>query len=363
MKNFRFIITTTCALLASSAWAQYNSLVVRTIDGQAQSFSIATIDSITFETTQNVQRDKWYHMIENPGVADFLRDFEYDPNDYSYTMLHKYVGEPYLDKYQDWPYGVVLGDKTYFNLVPGLTYKIDYTENGKTNKIRVNTVGQLRMIKCEGIDNVRDLGGWPTESGKKIKYGLLFRGTELTTCTAEKHLTRSRHTATEADKKILREDLKIKAELDLRAPNETMGNSSPLGSSIEYKNYAIDQKIPTDKGNRELIVKCFRFILSHIRKGEAVYFHCVMGADRTGMLAMLMEGVLGVNQSNLDKDFELTSFSGNTRNRFDESITKTRNDVRSCQGNKLQDKFYNWWLQAGATKEELDEFKQIMLVD
>ena len=40
-----------------------------------------------------------------------------------------------------------------------------------------------------------------------------------------------------------------------------------------------------------------------------VYFHCNAGADRTGTLAFLIEGLLGVSYADTIRDFELTSFS------------------------------------------------------
>lgn len=41
-----------------------------------------------------------------------------------------------------------------------------------------------------------------------------------------------------------------------------------------------------------------------------VYFHCHGGSDRTGTLAFLIEALLGVSESDLSKDYELTSFVG-----------------------------------------------------
>ena len=46
-----------------------------------------------------------------------------------------------------------------------------------------------------------------------------------------------------------------------------------------------------------------------------MYFHCHGGSDRTGTLAFLLEGLLGVSESDLSKDFELTYYSGSSRKR------------------------------------------------
>ena len=40
-----------------------------------------------------------------------------------------------------------------------------------------------------------------------------------------------------------------------------------------------------------------------------VYFHCNAGADRTGVVAFLIETAVGVSEEDAIKDFEITSFS------------------------------------------------------
>ena len=40
-----------------------------------------------------------------------------------------------------------------------------------------------------------------------------------------------------------------------------------------------------------------------------IYYHCNAGADRTGTLTFLINGLLGVSYEDLTRDFEVTSFS------------------------------------------------------
>lgn len=354
------IILATCVLLpATTIWAQvaYQSIVLRTSNGQVQTFDINDVDSITFSQLRSVQQCKWYHSIENPGVADYLREFDYDPNDYSYHRIFDYRGEPYLDERQDWPYGVCLGDTTYYNLQPNQTYHLSYVTGNIFKPVIVHTVGQLRMIKAEGIDNVRDLGGWPTDDGRTVRYGRLFRGTEMDTKLSGNPSMKTAHEATNADKILLRGPLGIEADLDLRSQAEipTEGKS-PLGKEVAYANYPISYTDIASTDNQKLIVKCLKFLNENLSKGKAVYIHCIWGADRTGVLCMLLEGLLGMKQSDLDKEYEITSFCGNTRYRNNANYTRALKQVQKMEGTCLQQQFRNWWLQAGATEEDINVF-------
>ena len=42
---------------------------------------------------------------------------------------------------------------------------------------------------------------------------------------------------------------------------------------------------------------------------KGVYFHCGIGADRTGMIASALEGILGVSRADIDAEYELTNFA------------------------------------------------------
>ncbi len=361
----RHFLLSVCALLsAMGVWAQssYQSMVVRTSIGQTYTYPIESVDSVTFSTEPSVQRNQWYQSIENPGIADYLREFEYDARDYSYHRLFDYRGEPYLDERQDWPYGVTLGDTTYYNLIPGRPYQLEKVSHLGRQLVTVYPVGQLRMIRTEGIDNVRDLGGWPTTDGRRIRYGFLYRGSELNTLLEAGHRNlRSAHTATPADVISLRQQLGIAAELDLRGETEipTAGLSA-LGTDIEYVNYPIDYTDITRHDNQQQIVACLRFIVMQLQHSKPVYIHCVWGADRTGVLCLLLEGLLGLSSSDLDKDYELTSFTGNTRYRNNANYLRAFDDVRSMPGQSLQQQFYNWWIKAGASEADLTAFCSLM---
>lgn len=361
----RHLLLFVCALLSvMGVWAQssYQSMVVRASTGHTYTFPIASIDSVSFSTEPSVQRCQWYQSIENPGIADYLREFEYDASDYSYHRLFDYRGEPYLDARQDWPYGVTLGDTTYYNLIPGRAYQLTKVTTGNRQTLTVYPTGQLRMIRAEGIDNVRDLGGWPTADGHRLRYGLLYRGSELNTLLDPSHRTLiSAHSVTSADIRSLRQDLGILAELDLRGETENpLPEHSALGTDIVYANLPIDYTDISRPDNQRQIVACLHFIVEQLKQGHPVYMHCVWGADRTGALCLLLEGLLGVSSSNLDKDYELTSFTGNTRYRNNANYLRAFDAVRSMPGKTLQEQFQAWWRNAGAEEADLTAFCSLM---
>ena len=51
-------------------------------------------------------------------------------------------------------------------------------------------------------------------------------------------------------------------------------------------------------------------VFEAVAANKTVYIHCMVGADRTGYVCMLLEALLGVTQGWCDVDYELTSFSG-----------------------------------------------------
>lgn len=314
-------------------------------------------------------------LLENDRVYHFVRDFQYT-SDYSYTKLPEFCDTTYtIGKHQDWPRGVTLGEATYYNLVPGRIYKLKRVEKGKQTEVTIKTTGQVRTIKMEGIDNVRDLGGWASSiNGKHVRYERLYRGTELTTNQKDIHYLDSigsRHEITNNDRKVLLETMGVRAELDFRAYDEKPNNfkrSSALGSDIAYHECYLDYHdiVFNYPDNKERLRLAFQFVLKELREGKAVYFHCVWGSDRTGIFSAMILGLLGVSNSDIDKEFELSSFSNHLRLRYkcDKHKFATQyliQEVKHQTGATLADKFKNWWLTTGVTEDEIEEFRTQML--
>lgn len=243
------------------------------------------------------------------------------------------------------------------NLTPHETYYYE-VQSGNTTvaKGRFHTQGRLRMIYAPSIDNVRDLGGWKTSNGKYIRYGRIYRGGELN----------GSHTATAGAVKRLRA-LGVTSEIDLRIDYEQSSGKSAFGFSAEAGNFFFANAMDCEPENLST-AECytrwkaeFDLIMSTLRKGGAIFFHCRIGADRTGLLSLMLEGLLGVARDQSNKNYELTSLSPSgvrTRDTQDAFF----NYFNGLKGTNLQKKFNTFFLEKlKVSQQDIDEFRSIML--
>ena len=111
----------------------------------------------------------------------------------------------------------------------------------------------------------------------------------------------------------------------------------------------------------------YKIIIKSIVENKNVYIHCAGGADRTGALMILLESILGVVDSDVAKDYELTSFA---HNYYDKSNFRycTRCKVvldyfasLGSSGDTQKEKIESFLLEHGVSLEELSSFRQIIL--
>lgn len=262
---------------------------------------------------------------------------------------------------------VSAGTYVVYNLIPGHVYR--YLLKGSNDNIyssgRLKATGDLRMIHMTNCHNFRDMGGWSCDGGK-INYGLLLRGAQMET---EQGVL-----ASEIDKKTIR-DFGILYELDLRddaaVDRDTSDISDDIKSScaanyITYKRISLnyhDSAMKLDGNYLSDTVNVLRIIMSNVANGIPTYFHCAAGADRTGTIAVILEALLGVSQSDIDKDYELTSFypqSGYERLRTNDSYKKQIAYINSFSGDTFRNKCVNWAMKAGFTISEINNFRKAM---
>ena len=231
-----------------------------------------------------------------------------------------------------------------------------------------------------GIYNVRDNGGYMTSSGKRVKQGLVYRGGEITTMTSSGHY----NTITEVAKKAFREDMGMVGgiELDLRGNSDIGDGYKACGfaedGDIDYVMHAIKSYDQTFTQTRSEIAPIFEILKNADKK--PVYYHCFGGADRTGTIGFLLNGLLGVSYTDLVIDFELTSYSSinnehirshlrdhqydHWRNLINFVKTDTTNGYAYDENAPLKENIYNLLhLGCNVPTETLDTIRDIMLED
>ncbi len=218
-----------------------------------------------------------------------------------------------------------------------------------------------RNLYVDGVKNVRDLGGWKTADGGRVRQGMIFRGGRLN--ESERETPKIEITADGIATMI--SDLGIRTEIDLRmkeAHNHEAGGvtSSPLGDSVQYFNIPLEW----DTGNTLLdnISSVREFF--HLAADEENYpfiFHCNIGTDRTGMFAFLINGLLGVSEEDLFRDYLFSNFAdiGGRRelSGIENGYLKT---VRAAEGETLSEKIRSCLIANGIPSSDLDALVSIM---
>ena len=168
--------------------------------------------------------------------------------------------------------------------------------------------------------NFRDLGGYKSIDGRTIKPGLLFRSGGI-------------YLMDDSELDAL-QSLGIKYLMDLRTSSEAKEKPDPVIPGIEMVRHSgltfangdeIDfspvgmSKIGEEGYNQLALLKkyyteipfnndAFRILVSKIKSGNVpIVFHCHTGKDRTGVFAIILLLLLGVDKETALKDFMLSN--------------------------------------------------------
>ncbi|BED92322.1 MAG: tyrosine-protein phosphatase [Candidatus Paraimprobicoccus trichonymphae] len=166
------------------------------------------------------------------------------------------------------------------------------------------------MIELSGTKNTRDLGGYKTFDGKITKRNIFFRSDNT-------------NKLTDYDIKKLREEHNLRTVIDLRNLMEIEEAPDKLTEIEGIKYYNIHFSIPDDemakliKGKiefhtlyilmleeKQIIKELFEKVATS--SGGAVLFHCTNGKDRTGLLAMILLGLVNVSKEDIVNDYKIT---------------------------------------------------------
>ena len=288
---------------------------------------------ITWEAT--ISADKIRHfeitLSTNEDFSDSLTYFTKDGAATSYTLRNMYPNRTYFYRVVQVPKD---GSLSYDELAWG-TFK---------------TTGQVRMMFIEGARNVRDMGGWMTSFGKPIQYGKMYRSGHLDRLTpaAVHEFCDNQH---------------LSAEHDLRGSmrKEPKLTASRVRSDIFYHRivsdaYNLTSKSAINAENISWIIKC-------LRENRVIDWHCSVGCDRCGTVSFLIGGVLGMNEVDLTRDYELSCFAGFDKPRNHAGFRRMLPYIKKFgPADDLAQCFYNYLVQSGVKSEDLDYLREVMVL-
>ena len=324
---------------------------IREKTGGTETYKIAQMGT-AIRGIHGAETIQWHQCPE--AVRNYLTNVTYDSSDYSTSQIASYApANAVVSNYK--PIGRDAGGETHFNEVPNI--ETPFAGGGKAGTLK--PLDFLRWIRTRNNSaeswNVRDLGGWACDGGT-VKYGLLIRGGKLSA----------------ADRAVLVGEMGIQHDLDLRgregggSGDEPEMTESPLGNDVWYtrtQQYAWYALTPVATWQAY-----FRCVIDAVTHREPVYFHCTAGADRTGTLACVLEGLLGMSQSDIDKDYELTTFysgsgsDANARRRNEPDWKGLINAINAVSGKTFRDKCVHFAVgTCGMTMADINAFRAAMI--
>lgn len=301
------------------------------------------------------------------AVHNFLEQVTYDENDTTTSLVESYFDGAMRDK----PVGKSVsteqgtievsdisgrrteiasnGSYVICDIAPPYGTAVNISDGDIVKAYKLCPSDSLRMINTPYAHNVRDVGGWRCDGGT-VKYGMMYRGGQ----------------PNESDIPVLVDYLGIRHQFNLRGREESEEEGVANGA-LGIRHHLYDSFAWYSLSDSALWTEMLTDIFEAVSYGEPLYFHCSAGADRTGTMAFVLMGLLGVSRSDLDKDYELTSFYSAFVTHKPSSRTRTKSlqslitSTKSFSGTNTRDRLITFVKSLGFTSDQINAYRAAMI--
>ena len=223
-----------------------------------------------------------------------------------------------------------------------------------------------RILDWQGCNNVRDLGGLPASNGSKTRWGAIVRGDQPAKLTENGWTALYEHG--------------IRTIISLRTygfdekdhpivvpPYRDIQVVSVEIEDITNKDF-VEKWATTDLWGTPLYWTDALNLWAHRHaaalqsiaqaKPGGVYFHCIRGYDRTGIIAFLTLALAGVSLKDITADYELSVDSVRDQLLAERNTTAYEVLQQTLAGINLE----NYLLQGGMTQNDIAALRARLLV-
>lgn len=209
-------------------------------------------------------------------------------------------------------------------------------------------VFSTRLLNVSSIDNFRDLGGYETEDGKSVKWGIFYRCASLGVVNEEDKL----YLENMGIKTIFdfRSESEVDAENDIDLNNCKYINESGIkdmdngvGGNENFDMFSMIKELMKNQerirgiedflmsGYESMVTKndAFKILFATLKDDDRLplVFHCTAGKDRTGVAGALVLLALGVSEEKVIEDYCLSNMYREATNEI--QLNKIRSFVNN----------------------------------
>ena len=242
------------------------------------------------------------------------------------------------------------------NLKTGTMYYYVVTIGEDTYPGSFRTAEATRFVNLPGVKNTRDIGGYTTLDGKKVKQGMLIRGTEID------GLVEPTYFLEKDSVDYVKDIFGFACDLDLRASSIINGNyQTRLGKDVQHKFYDSPMYGSIFSADYQPALKQIFTDLAN-PQNYPMYLHCTYGADRTGTICFLLEGILNLPEEVMQRDYQLTGYFSSSY-ASSESFNSICGGVEGYAGDTIQERIVSYLTspEVGVTMRQIESIRNIFL--